>query len=66
MKKELALQRKFLYVPMEARVNELQRKCEHHSSIMAQLEDELEEIRIYEKYSAYYGYVFFIFKDVKT
>ncbi|MCP4049319.1 MAG: class I SAM-dependent methyltransferase [bacterium] len=52
------------YTPMEAEINVLQNKYQTSTDIVNQLELEKTEIRLYEKYSDYYGYVFYIMKKI--
>lgn len=50
------------YLPMQARVQELREKYRGNAEAQGQLDAELIEIEMYRKYSAWYGYVFYVIK----
>ncbi len=50
------------YGPVEKRVAELRRKHEGHPDKLAYLDTEEREIEMFRKYSAEYGYVFFVMR----
>lgn len=51
------------YQPMQARIEMLHEKYKDDPQKLATLEDELREIRMYEKYKDWYGYVFYIMQN---
>lgn len=51
------------YQPMQARIEMLHEKYKDEPQKLAILEDELLEIRMYEKYKEWYGYVFYIMQN---
>ncbi|GAH46087.1 unnamed protein product, partial [marine sediment metagenome] len=48
------------YIPLENRVSLLRKKYKGNIEAYKVLDQELEEIFLYKKYSEYYGYVFYI------
>lgn len=48
------------YIPLENRISLLQKKYQGNIEANKALDQELEEIILYRKYSEYYGYVFYI------
>jgi ubiquinone/menaquinone biosynthesis C-methylase UbiE len=50
------------YLPMQARVEELREKYRGNAEAQEQLDIELVEIEMYRKYSAWYGYVFYVMR----
>jgi ubiquinone/menaquinone biosynthesis C-methylase UbiE len=48
------------YSPLKKKIKSLQNKYKKKRAILATLEKEMEEIRIFKKYNSYYGYVFYI------
>jgi len=52
------------YHPLKERISFLRKKYIDDNEKQKQLDEELEEIEIYRKYSAFYGYVFYIMQKV--
>ena len=50
------------YLPMEARINMLREKYRNNIDIQHELDTHAREIDMYKKYSAWYGYVFYVMK----
>ncbi|SVD52706.1 uncharacterized protein METZ01_LOCUS405560 [marine metagenome] len=50
------------YIPMKHRINQLKVKYKDSEETLRVLNNELKEIMMYKKYSAYYGYEFFILR----
>ncbi len=51
------------YIPLENRINLLRKKYKGNIEANKVLDQELEEIFLYKKYSEYYGYVFYIIQN---
>ena len=52
------------YIPLEDRINELREKYQGNEEVEKQLDEELKEIKMFRKYSDYYGYVFYIMQKI--
>ena len=52
------------YHPLVKKIEFLKIKHATHKEVLAQLEEEEREIELYQKFSDYYGYVFYLMKKV--
>ena len=52
------------YIPLEDRINELREKYQGNEEVEKKLDEELKEIKMFRKYSDYYGYVFYIMQKI--
>lgn len=51
------------YTPLKKRIDVLKKKYENNEKILDILDGEMEEIKIFERFHRYYGYVFYIMQN---